>query len=73
MDRSIEIELRQGIEKVSEKVTNNHTEINDKLSDINESIKALTIKQNVGAWILKTIGMVVISSAFGLFGGSFRH
>jgi len=60
MDKTTEHELRQDIK-----------EINGKLTDIQISIAALTVKQNTGAWIVKTLITVITASICGFFGAHF--
>lgn len=71
MDRTVERELREGIEKVDDKVTNLQVSLNKEMADIQASLKILKARQNTGAWVFKCVLMIVVSSISGLLGAHF--
>lgn len=57
MDRTIEQEFRKDIK-----------DINKKLTSIEVAIGKLTVRQNTGMWVFKTLLTVIVASASGFFG-----
>lgn len=61
LDRSVELELRQDIKELRQ-------EVNDNFTEIKVSLEGLKTKQNIGAWIFKSLLTIVVATVCGIFG-----
>ena len=71
MDRATERELRKGVKDVNEKVSDLQVSFTKETGEIKTAIAKLTVKQNTGAWIIKSIFTIIIASISGYFGAHF--
>ena len=71
MHRSVELELRQDIKEINEKVTNLQVSLNDKMTTIQVSLEGLKTKQNIGGWVFKSMLTIVVAAISGIFGAHF--
>ena len=71
MDRSVELELREDIKEINDNVTNLQVSLNKEMSAIQVSLEGLKIKQNVGAWVFRSMLTIVVATISGIFGAHF--
>lgn len=73
MEKSIKDKLREDIQNVNDKVTKLEVSIIKEMNAIQLSLEGLKIKQNVGAWIFKSVIMLIVSGLSGMYCSHFRH